>query len=625
MNPKLLDYYNRELQFLREMGGEFAAEYPKIASRLGLDSFECADPYVERLLEGFSFLAARVQLKLDAEFPKFTQHLLELVCPHYLAPTPSMTVVQLNPDLNEGALAEGYVVPRETALRAQIGKNQQTACEYRTAQDVTLWPIKLTQALYVTDVGSLPITGGAHSKSVKAGVVLRFKTTGGLSFDKLPLETLSLFLRGRDETSMHLYEQLMGNAVGLALRPAHTSSPAQHIYDASHIRRVGFEDDEALLPYGARSFQGYRLLQEYFTFPERYMFVAFAEIGEAVRRCASKEMEVIVLLNRSQPRLEKEVVASRFSLFCTPAINLFSKRADRILLSDRENRYHVVPDRTRPLDFEVYGVTNVTGYGTSTEYKQAFLPFYAFNDLSHEQRDGAYYAIHREPTVLSSKQKKEGRRSTYVANEIFISLVDSREVPFHPDLRQLSLNLLCTNRDLPLHMPTGKGEGDFTLESGAPVASVTCLAGPTKPRPSQARGETAWRLISHLSLNYLSLMDNEKTKEASALRELLMLYGDMGEAAVMKQIEGIKSVVSQAITRRIPLPGPVSYGRGLEITITFNDAGFEGTGFFLLGAVLDQFFAKYVSINSFTETVIKTVDRGEVVRWPIRAGRRHIV
>ncbi|MFQ5598818.1 MAG: type VI secretion system baseplate subunit TssF, partial [Nitrospiria bacterium] len=527
-------------------------------------------------------------------------------------------------DLNEGALAEGYVVPKQTVLRSSIGKSQQTACEYRTAHDVTLWPIKLTKALYVTDVGSLSITGG-HLNSIKAGIVLRFQTTVGVSFDQLPLDALTLFLRGRDETSMHLYEQLMGNAVGLALRPFPSSAPAQGILDPSHIRRVGFEDEQALLPYGARSFQGYRLLQEYFNFPERYMFVEFAGMGEAVRRCSSKELEVIVLLDRSRPSLEKEVVASKFALFCTPAINLFPRRADRILLSDRENRYHVVPDRTRPLDFEVYGVTSIVGYGTSTEYKQEFLPFYAFNDLSHHRRDGAYYAVHRKPTVLSSKQKREGRRSSYVSNEVFISLVDSRETPFHPDLRQLALNLLCTNRDLPLQMPIGKGEGDFTLESGAPVASVTCLAGPTKPKPSQAVGETAWRLISHLSLNYLSLMDGDKIKGASALRELLMLYGEMGEAAVMKQIDGVRSVVSKPITRRMPIPGPVSYGRGLEVALTFHDAAFEGTGFFLLGAVLDQFFAKYVSINSFTETVVLTVDRGEVVRWPIRAGKRHIV
>ncbi|MFQ5587547.1 MAG: type VI secretion system baseplate subunit TssF [Nitrospiria bacterium] len=625
MNPQLLSYYNREIQFMREMGSEFAAEYPKIASRLGLDSFECADPYVERLLEGFSFLAARVQLKLDAEFPKFTQHLLEMVCPHYLAPTPSMSVVQLNPDLSEGALAEGYVVPRKTVLRSEFGKSQQTACEYRTAHDVTLWPIQLTKAFYTTDVGTLSIQGDGRLKTVKAGIVLRFKTTTGVLFNQLPLDALMLFLRGRDETGMLLYEQLLGNALGLAICPFPKSASTPHVYSAGHIRRAGFEGEEALLPYGTRSFQGYRLLQEYFAFPERYMFVEFADIGEAVRRCSSKELEVIVLLDRSRNNLEKEVTPSRFALFCTPAINLFPKRADRILLSDRENRYHVVPDRTRPSDFEVYGITQVIGYGTSREYKQEFLPFYALNDLSHYRQDNAYYAVHREPTVLSSKQRREGRRSSYVSNEVFISLVDSRESPFHHDLRQLALNVLCTNRDLPVQIPLGKGGSDFTLESGAPVASVTCLAGPTKPRPSQARGETAWRLISHLSLNYLSLADSGQNKGASALRELLMLYGEMGEAATMKQIDGVKSVVSKPITRRMPTPGPVSYGRGLEVAITFSDTAFEGAGFFLLGAVLEQFFAKYVSINSFTETVVKTVDRGEVVRWPIRAGQRHIV
>ncbi len=625
MDPNLLQYYNRELQFIREMGGEFADEFPKIASRLGLDGFECADPYVERLLEGFSFLAARVQLRIDSEFPKFTQNLLEMLCPHYLAPTPSMAVVQLNPDLNEGSLAEGFVVPRETVLRSIIGKGEQTACEYRTAHDVTLWPLTISDAHYMTDAGTLPMTHLPHQKPAKAGIRFRLKTSAGLSFDQLALDHLTLYLRGSDETSMRIYEQVIGNAVGMVVRSAQRPIAWQEVIKQPNIARVGFEDNEALLPYGPRSFQGYRLLQEYFAFPERYMFIDLFGLNPAFRRCKDQEIEIVVLLDRSDPALERSVVSSQFALFCTPAINLFPKRADRIHLSDRYSKYHVVPDRTRPLDFEVYGLNSLVAHGTSREQKQVFSPFYTCNDFTNHREDAAYYAIHREPKALSSKERRDGPRSSYTSSEVFVSLVDSKEAPYSTDLKQLALQLTCTNRDLPLHMPIGKGKSDFTLESGAPVETVKCLAGPTKPRASQAVGGTAWKLVSHLSLNYLSLMDSDEKQGAAALRELLTLYGDQSEAAIAKQIEGLKSVKSKPIIRRSTLSGPITFGRGLEVEILFNEAAFEGTGFFLLGAVLEQFFAKYVSINSFTETVVKTVDRGEVIRWPIRSGWRHML
>jgi type VI secretion system protein ImpG len=224
--------------------------------------------------------------------------------------------------------------------------------------------------------------------------------------------------------------------------------------------------------------------------------------------------------------------------------------------------------------------------------------------------------------MLTEKQRRSGSRSSYVGSETFVSLVDGNEAPYQSDLRQLAVNLLCTNRDLPLQMPLGTGRTDFTMASGAPVKTVRCIAGPTKPRPSFAEGDTSWRLISHLSLNYLSLADTDERQGAASLREMLSLYGDLAEAAIQKQIDGVKSISSEAITRRLPGRGPVGYGRGLEIAVTFDEAAFEGTGVFVLGAVLESFFAKYVSINSFAETVIRTLDRGEIMRWPARVGGR---
>ncbi len=622
MDPRLLDYYNRELRFIREMGGEFAREFPKIAGRLGLESFECADPYVERLLEGFAFLTARVQLKLNAEFPRFTQHLLESVYPHYLAPTPSMAVVQFQPDLDEGGLADGFPVPRGSALRSVLGKGERTACEYRTAHDLTLWPVELMEARYLYG-SALAAIGPGIPKAVTAGIRLRLRATAGLTFDKLALDRLPVFLRGSGELRMRVYEQLLAHAVGLVVQPAVKAPSWRSVLNKDCVRPVGFEDQQALLPFGPRSFQGYRLLQEYFAFPDRFLFVELGGLGPSVRRCEANELEITVLLDTQDSELEDSFETSLFALFCAPAINLFPKRADRIHMTDRSEELHVIPDRTRPMDFEVHGISQVTGFGSRVDPEQSFLPFYAPQEWLGGREHRAYYMVHREPRVLSAEQRIQGTRSSYVGGEVFLSLVDGDEAPYPHDLRQLGVTALCTNRDLPLQMSVGKGGTDFVMELGAPVKSLRCVAGPTRPRPSFPEGDSAWRLVSHLSLNYLSLIDSDPREGAAAIRELLGLYGDRAEPATRQQVDGVRHLSANPITRRLPGPGPTTFARGLEIELVLDKAAFEGTGVFLLGAVLEQFFSKYVSINSFTETMVRTTDGDEVMRWPARVGRRH--
>ncbi|MFZ6648543.1 type VI secretion system baseplate subunit TssF [Undibacterium sp. TJN25] len=625
MDTKLLRYYERELQHLREMGGEFAREFPKIAGRLGLETYACADPYVERLLEGFSFLAARVQLKIDAEFPRFTEHLLELVYPQYLAPTPSMAIVQLQPDLTEGSLAEGFSLPRSTSLSSLLGKDDQTSCEYRTAHEVTMWPLELADAKYFTYSGELGGVELSRLGTIKAGLRLRLKTTAGLSFNEIALDKLPLYIRGSDSLPSKILEQILANAVGMVAMPTRNPASWHHIIHKSQIGRVGYEDEQALLPTGPRSFQGYRLMHEYFSFPQRYMFVELGGLQEAVKRCPDKEMDIVILFDRVEPTLEQNISAANFSMFCTPVINLFPKRADRVHLSEQQSEYHVVPDRTRPMDYEIYQVLGVKGYGTGPEAEQSFQPFYTSNDLLSATEQRAYYQVRRSQRVLSEKQRRKGPRSSYIGSEVFMSVVDASEAPFPTGLRQLGIDTLCTNRDLVLSMPVGSGKTDFTVESNAPVQSVRCLSGPTAPVPSYAEGETAWRLVSHLSLNYLSLIDSENKEAASALKDLLRLYCNPEDVSGQRQIEGIKSVTAKPIVRRLPVPGPITYGRGLQITVTIEESAFEGIGVFMLGAVLEQFFAKYVSLNSFTETIIRTPRRGEIIKWPARVGRCEIL
>ncbi|WP_186102073.1 type VI secretion system baseplate subunit TssF [Burkholderia gladioli] len=629
MDPRLLRYYNRELQHVREMGAEFASAYPKIAGRLGMEGFECADPYVERLLEGFAFLAARVQLKLDAQYPVFTQHLLEMVYPHYLSPIPSMAVVQLHPDTAEDLPPAGHAVARHTVLRSLTGFGERTACEYRTAHEVRLWPLELAEARYFDTPAALAAAGlvPPPGRAARAGLRLRFRTLAGAEAKMLALDTLPVYLAGADELPALLYEQLLANGLGYTVRTA-SASEGEFVElhrERAALRASGFDEEQAMLPYGSRSFSGYRLLQEYFACPERFRFVEFTGLRALLARARGKEFEIVVWLDRSVARLHNAIDAGNFRLFCTPAANLFERRADRIHLQGGRTEYHILGDRTRPMDFEVHSVLEVQGYGDRQEPEQRFLPFYDSNSRNWHGGQAAFYTLRREPRLLSTRQKQNGARSSYVGSETFIALVDGKDAPYATSLRQLGLRLLCTNRDLPLHMPVGKSYTDFTLDTDAPVASIRCVAGPTRPRAPVATGETAWRLISHLQLNYLSLLEDEGEQGAASLREMLGLYHDEFDAAARRQVEGIRQASARPVTRRVPVPGPITYGRGLEITLTCADAAFEGSSAFLLGSVLQHFLARYVSLNAFTETVLRTQERNEVARWPATPGKRPIL
>lgn len=625
MDPRLLRLYETELAFMRDMGGEFAEAYPKIAGRLGLGNTDVQDPYVERLLEGFAFLTARVQLKMEAEFPAFTQSLLQMVYPHYLAPTPSMAVVRFEPDAALRSMPLGTVLPPGTELRSLLGTEDQTNCEFRTAHPVHLLPIELSAAEYIGSQAAVAALGLPDRRGVKAAIRLRLRTTGEMGFNTLALDRLVFFLGGAEGARMRLYEQLVANVAQVHVRPATRPAPWLEVLPPRSVQALGFAPEDALLPRLPQSFDGYRLLQEYYAMPERFLFIAIAGLDRSVVRCASGELDIVILLDRVDPMLAAGFGPDQMLLFCTPAINLFPRRSDRINLGERDVEHLIVPDRMRPLDFEVFGVQSVEGYASDGNAPQKFLPFYAANDLSRHPGHRSYYTLRRQPRQVSSRSRLRGPRSSYLGHDTLITLVDAAQAPVSSGLRQLGLDLLCTNRDLPLSMPVGRQHTDFTLLISAPVAAIRCVVGPVAPRPCRSDGDYAWRFISHLSLNYLSLTDTDAVQGAAALRALLRLYAPSSESIAGRQLEGLLSVAAQTVIRRIPGSGPLAAGRGLGITLTMDEAPFGGSGAVLLAGVLERFFAKYVSINGFTETALRCTDRGEVMRWPLRLGTRPVL
>jgi type VI secretion system protein ImpG len=624
MDPRLLEYYNRELLFMREMGAEFAHTYPRIAARLGIDGIECADPYVERLLEGVAWLAARVQLKIDARHPEFTQHLLEMVYPQFLSPMPSCALAEFVPDFKDTALEAGLTIPRGSALQTQVARGERTACGFRTAQDVTLWPLTITEAKYISGSGALATQGIAVDSKVRAAVRLRFKVSPGVKLRALPLDALTFYIKATPDIASKLHEQVMANCVGFWMRSTQQGAGV-HFRAASSVEQVGLSDDEALLPVTKLAFQGYRLLREYFAFPERFLYFRLRNLLEAVKTFEGDEFEIYIGLDRIQTSLENALDSSQFRLFTAPLINLFAKEADRLHVTPFEVEHHVLPDRNRPMDFEVFSIEKLTGVGAGGESQVEIAPFYAVSHRTASSAERAYYTVQRRQRLYSNRQVQDGARASYIGTECFVSVVDSKNRQWTGDFRQLDVQSLCTNRDLPIQISMGKGRTDFILDGAAPLEAIRCIAGPTYPRPSPAFGDTAWRLISHLTLNYLSLADTNPQSGAELLREMLSLYSDGNDVAMNRQIDGVRNIAHRSVVRRIPIKGPISYGRGLEIDITMDDNAFEGTGVLMLGSVLERFFPRYVSMNSFTQLRLFSQKRGEVKQWPVRLGNRQIL
>lgn len=628
MDSRLLKHYEAELSYLREMGAEFAQSYPKIASRLGMDELEVLDPYVERILEGSAFLTARVQLELELQYPAFTSHLLEIIYPHYLAPIPSMMITQIAPDTDNPVVDEGFVLPRGTSLRSELVPGAQSACVFNTSADLTLWPIEIAEAEYIDGRGALVAAGVAGALEARAGIRLRLKRAGGKPIAELPLDVLNVFLGGQGVKGWQLHELLCTQTTGLVARSAdHRDDWVQEL--SGTVQGRGFARNEALLPTPRQSFDGYRLLQEYFAMPERFHFVDIDGLSRGLARATGDAVDIYILLSKGQAEIEAGITPDAFSLHCVPAINLFEKRCDRVHIDNRSVEHHVVADRTAPLDFEVFALKSVTGIGADGEENTPFAAFYSASDFTPAGGGfPAYYTVKRKMRQRTEKERLKGARTTYLGSENFVTLTDGAQAPYPDTLAQLSVQALVTNRDLPILLSSG-GTDLFHLPGGGPVRSISTPVSPTRPRPTLAQGDAAWRLISHLSLNYLSITDtdgeNGEQGGALALRELLGLYAPKGDRAAEFQLEGLLSIKSRPIVRRLSDGVMSTAVRGLEITLTCDESLFEGTSVYQLGSVLSVFFQKYAAINSFTETVLMTEQRGEIARWRPEQGRGRIL
>lgn len=604
MSDALLPYYNRELVAIRRLAAEFAEAHPKIAGRLRLSGDAVDDPHVARLLEGVAFLAARVHHRLDDEFPELTDALLGVLYPHYLAPVPSCAVAQLAspPDL----LAP-VQIRRGTPLDTEPVRGE--TCRYRTAYPLTLWPVEIESVR----LSGLPLAAPANSMASGAAAVLRIVlkcASAEARFAQLGVDRLRFFLRGAANVALPLYELLCGHTLSVA----YADSPADTapvILPADVIEPVGFGPEEALLPWPARSFSGFRLLTEYFAFPEKFLFLDFCRMDAKTLLSGANRLEIFIYLDRAVPELERAVDVEVLALGCTPIVNLFTQRCEPVPLTHTDTEYRVVPDTRRQQALEVWEVERVN----ETRPNGAQRPWRPFYRLTHGDPNagapgGAYHVVRRDsPAPLSG-------------SEVYLALDDPGFDPDQPADAVLSIDALCLNRDLPADLPFGGGHPRLRLvQANAAVARLACLTAPTPTLRAPLRERGFWRLVSHLSLGHLSVVGGEAGAEA--LKEILRLYNLRDSAETRAAIEGLLAVSARPGAARVPGARAGAFCRGLDVTLEFDQRSWQVGGLYLLASVLDRFLALHATVNSFTRaTAVLRGRPGRVASWPARAGMR---
>lgn len=622
MDPRLLHAYNDELVHLRETARRFGEEHPTVAGRLGLAAAADVDPHVERLLEGVAFLGARVQLKLQDQFPDFTQHLLNVIQPHYLAPTPSICIAGFEPRDGDGAQARGLEIPRGTRLQAVAADRDATPVVFRTGHDVTLWPLRVEEVEYLGTRSAVApylaaMPAGAAGTTVESAIRIRLRTTGGVKLGAITIDTLPLYLDGEGAVPGELYRQIVGDAVAvIAVAPGTAIGnggialpvPVQH----------GFDETHALLPADRRSNRGYRILSEYFACPERFQFAQLEGLSKAFAVLGDGEAcDIVILCSRSVAALANALSSGNIRLYATPAINLFEKQLDRVQIGAFEHERQAVADRARPLDFEVYRLLEVKAHGRDAADVRDVAPLYDYAGQLYDWGEALFFVTRLRHRRLSTREQRIRRREEYLGTETWISLTAPGKPEQIEDIAELSVRALVTNRELAGKIRT---TGAALVADGLPVRGVALLRAPTKPRPPLGIGDAAWRVIGHLTPNYTGFA-SDPGGSPEVLRNHLALYGRVDDAALRREVDGIRSVQASPVSRRIMARARPSFARGQHLRIALDEANYENGRMFLFSAIVERFLAEFATINSFVETSFES-QQGMFVQWPARLGQR---
>ncbi|MDO9620060.1 MAG: type VI secretion system baseplate subunit TssF [Pseudomonas sp.] len=591
-------YYQSELTALRQLGKRFAERSPALAPFLGQSG---RDPDVERLLEGFAFLTGRLRQKLDDELPELTHSLMHLLWPNYMRPLPAFSMLQFDPLKRPGG---ALLVPRHTPVESK--PIQGVTCRFRTA--------------FATEVLPLALNGLDYSvKGDGALLSLRLAMSADGHLGDLDLKQLRLHLSGERYISQLLYLSLLRhlggvqlvllNAAGKPLQGADDRPLLPLQLPASNVQPVGFAEDQALIPYPLNTFRGYRYLQEYFAFQDKFLFVDLLglDVLKRVPEDVLKQARGIELrfdihkagVQRIRPTLDN------VRLYCTPVVNLFAHDAIPIRLDGKQDQYLLLPSELDSEHCGVFSVDRVTGWKPGGKGYEEYVPFESFeHDASFDvPLARPHYSVRQQPSLLGDGLE------TYLS--FGLRNLDQHET--------LSIELTCTNQNLPRQL----GLGDICMPSEDTPEFLTFrnISAVTPSYAPPLHRDFLWKLISNMSLNYLSLANVEALKVILETYDLPRYYDQHAEKVSKRLLDGLKSISHQHVDR-LHRGLPV---RGVRTQLTINPEGYVGEGdLFLFATVLNEFFALYASLNSYHELRVQST-QGEVYQWTPRMGQQPLL
>ncbi|WP_025821237.1 type VI secretion system baseplate subunit TssF [Shewanella marina] len=583
-------YFRTELAFLKEQGEEFTEVYPQLARFLNGTN---TDPDVERLLEGFAFLTGRLREKVEDEFPELTHSIINMLWPNYLRPVPSTSIVQFTP--YDKAISTGQRVKKGTQLDANPVFD--TVCHFQTCRDIDVYPLKRQRVITT------------HTRETSY-IDIELQILGDLQFDKLNMNSLQFFLGGQEYSAQMLYLwlshyldkiEVVVNGEALTL-PKHS------------FKTLGFESDEAILPYPTNVYEGYRILQEFLSFEHAFLFCDVANIAQVVTADTRHGFSLRFCFSKPLPA-DVRVRDESFQLYCTPVINLFDHDADPIDLNGKSAEYRVTPSSRYPSHYEIFSVDQVQGWQekNSGRVRGQVRHYSAFESFQHQieraqHRLALYYRV----------RVKESIRDDGL--EHYISFVRSDETDNVGFSEAISLKLTCTNRDLPLEL--GRGDICVATDTSPPFAAFANITVPSHALRPALDGSLLWTLISNLSLNYLSLLSKDALCSVLRAYDFKALVDRQAERISKHRLEGIIDIQSKPIEKLIKgLPV-----RGLSSRITLAQSSFSSEGeLYLFGTILSRFFALYAGINSFHELIVINSDNQETYTWGIQIGQQPLI
>jgi type VI secretion system protein ImpG len=632
MDPRQLEHYLHELRYITESAHEFGQNHPKIARRLGISESEIADPYVQRLLEAFAFVASRQTMRLDDEFQAFTHSLLNVVHSNYTTLTPSITLARAFPLSGSKYKSEGLFLPRGTVYSTPVENEEQTACQFVSSQDVVVFPLVITEARLTGVPADIPslyrhIPG---SQNIRGALRMTLQTIDSVPISSLAgLDRLPVYLAGEESIASHLFELIHTAAVSTVIGlPGELATGTLHTVKQQPVTHEALEPEQSLLPRTSDQFHGHNLVQEYFIAPWRFWFFTLTGLRRAFCAIEGNTVEIVLLLDRPVGELANQVDASDFALYCTPLINLFDHTISGFELESDVPETLITPVRERPNDYELHSIVGARAQMTQ---QSAAVPLKSLHAALHGdfRSDTRYFALRRERSLVKDNEREHSTLRPLIETRTYFSLVDRNGYPLDERFGLVTLDALLTNRDLPCLIPRN-GKNDVEVDRSLTSTHFGLVRAPTMPQPPMAWGKRAWELYGQLSLPY-DMFDEAWQNEpeftcipGEGVRSRLRLCLPDNVTTLQQHIEAIVRVEAKPVNCFLSKDYGQPYGRAIECTVTVDETRMNGMSAYTLGLVLERYFARSVSAHSHTTTVLESVQRGRITQWPPRRGWRGV-